>query len=87
MKSSLSAAQKSAKDFEAASRLTDELITNLDQMLGSRQLELYNDHEKTCYAHEEKTTREQFEATRSYLIEARGRFPVIKEGLLKASDP
>jgi len=85
MKPSLSAAQKRAEDFEATSRLTNELITDLDHMLGSRELERCGDHERIQYAHEEKATREQLEATRSYLIQAKNRFPAIEEALLKAS--
>src|ERR1022692_4531079 len=64
-----------------ASRQINELIADLDQMLGSRELELYSDHEKTHYVHEEKTTREQLEAARSYLVEGRSKFLSINQRL------
>jgi len=49
------------------------------------ELDRYGNQEKIRYGLEEKTTREELMAVRSFLIEAKSRFPAIGEGLLKAS--
>jgi len=81
----MSAAQR-MKDFEAMSRLTDELIADMDQLLGSSELERYSDQENIRYAQEEKTTKEQLDTVRSCLAQARSRFPAIEESLRKTVD-
>ena len=74
------------KDFETASRLVGELVADIGRVMSSRQLEQYSDEEKIRYGREEKTTREGLMAAQSHLIEAKSGFPIIKEGLLRASD-
>jgi len=86
MKTGLSAAGNRVKDFEAASRLVDELVADIDHALSSRRLERYSDEEKIRYGLEEKTTMDGLMVAQSYLIEAKSRFPATREGLLEASD-